>query len=212
MLVAVKIIAQSALRGNIDGPGELQATRQRMNEMSIEDSSVAADPPGAPLHVLYVDYDGVLHPDSVYRTRNGIELLHRPGHTLFENVPLMEAALEPYPNVSIVLSTSWLLIKGNYEHAKSRLSGCLQKRCIGGTFHRREMRKTWFESIPRPDQVIRDVQRRQPARWVAVDDCPEEWPTWVRDKVVRADPERGIAASEMLEDLEAKLLREFGGL
>jgi len=161
-----------------------------------------------PLHVLYLDYDGVLHPDSVYRTRNGIELLHRPGHSLFEHVPLLEAELQPYPEVKIVLSTSWLLIQGGYEHAKSKLSESLQKRCIGGTFHRREMRKTWFNSIPRPDQVIRDVERRQPARWIAIDDCPDDWPAW--DHVVRADPELGIAASEVQEDLKAKLLREFG--
>lgn len=76
----------------------------------------------APLHVLYVDYDGVVHPDSVNRTRNGIELLHRAGHVLFENEPLLEAALAPYPNVRIVLWPSWQLIEGGYERAKTKLS------------------------------------------------------------------------------------------
>lgn len=163
-----------------------------------------------PLHVLYLDYDGVLHPDSVYRTRKGIELLHRPGHSLFEHVLLLEAELRPYPEVKIVLSTSWLLIQGGYEHAKSKLSESLQERCIGGTFHRREMRKTWFNSMPRPDQVVRDVTRRQPARWVAVDDCPDEWPAGVRHNIVRADPDLGISASSVLGDLKTKLQQEFG--
>lgn len=162
---------------------------------------------GTPMHVLYLDYDGVLHPDSVYRTRNGIELLHRPGHALFENVPLLEAALEPYSNVRIVLSTSWQLIEGGCEHAKSKLSPALQKRCIGGTFDRRETRKAWFESMSRPEQVILDVKRRQPACWVAVDDWPEPWPACVRDNVVRTDPEFGIANSAALEDLRVKLQR-----
>lgn len=165
-----------------------------------------------PLHVLYLDFDGVLHPDSVYRTRNGIELLHRPGHTLFEHVSLLEEGLQPYPDVKIVLSTSWQLIKGGYEHAKSRLSAGLQARCIGGTFHRREMRKAWFESMSRPDQVILNVKRRQPSRWIVIDDCPEEWPTWALDCVVRADPELGIASSAVLADMKTKCKRQFGAI
>lgn len=180
------------------------APSERVTAFATEETSSAKQ-----LHVLYLDYDGVLHPDSVYRTRNGIELLHRPAHSLFEHVPLLEAELQPYPEVKIVLSTSWLLIQGGYEHAKSQLSESLQERCIGGTYHRREMRKTWFESMPRPDQVLRDVKRRQPARWVAVDDCPDEWPIWTSDHVVRADPVFGIRSPDVLQDLKLNLKRQF---
>jgi len=162
------------------------------------------------LHVLYLDYDGVAHPDSVYRTRNGIELLHHPGHSLFEHVPLLDELLAPYPEVKIVLSTSWLLIKGGYDHAKARLSPTLQERCIGGTFHRREMRKAWFQSKSRPEQVLLDVSRRNPARWIAVDDSPEEWPDWTSAHVVRTDPTHGIAENRVLSELRAKLDCQFG--
>lgn len=132
---------------------------------------MTAETPATPLHVLYLDFDGPLHPDSVYRTRSGIELLHYPGHSLFEHVSLLEEALAPYLSVRIVLATSWQLLEGGYEFAASHLSQSIQARCIGGTFDRRQMRKAWFESMSRPDQVLLDVKRRQPARWVAVDDC-----------------------------------------
>lgn len=163
-----------------------------------------------PLHVLYLDFDGVLHPDSAYRTRNGIELLHHPGHSLFEHVPLLDEILAPYPEVKIVLSTSWLLIKGGYDHAKARLSPTLQERCIGGTFHRREMRKAWFESKSRPEQVLLDVHRRNPSCWIAVDDSTEKWPDRVTTHVVRADPTHGISERQVLSDLLAKLYCQFG--
>lgn len=163
-----------------------------------------------PLHVLYLDFDGVLHPDSAYRTRNGIELLHHPGHSLFEHVPLLDEVLAPYPDVKIVLSTSWLLIKGGYDHAKARLSPTLQGRCIGGTFHRREMRKAWFESVSRPAQVLLDVKRRKPVRWVAVDDWSEGWPAWANAHLVRTDRILGIAETNVLDELRAKLRLEFG--
>ncbi|WP_153946218.1 HAD domain-containing protein [Cupriavidus sp. U2] len=162
------------------------------------------------LQVLYLDFDGVLHPDSVFRTRNGIELLHYPGRSLFEHVPLLDDALKPYPEVRIVLSTSWQLIEGGYEGAKSRLSAGLQARCIGGTYNRRVNRKTWFEGMSRPEQVVLDVKRRQPEKWIAVDDWPGEWPTWASQNVVRADPVLGIADVTVFEDLKTKLECEFG--
>lgn len=165
---------------------------------------------GQSLRVVYLDFDGVLHPDAAFRTRNGIELLHHPGHSLFEHAPLLDDVLKPYPDVKIVLSTSWQLLEGGYEHAKSRLSAGLQTRCIGGTYNRRNTRKAWFESMSRPDQVVLDVRKRKPAKWIAVDDWPGEWPTWAWQNVVRADPVLGIADITVLEDLKSKLQREFG--
>ncbi|WP_284454512.1 HAD domain-containing protein [Cupriavidus campinensis] len=172
---------------------------------------MTAETPFAPLRVLYLDFDGPMHPDSVYRTRNGIELLHYPGHSLFEHVPLLEDVLDPYPDVRIVLSTSWQLLEGGCEYAASCLSECLQARCIGGTFDRRRRRKAWFERMSRPDQVLLDVKWRKPAGWVAVDDSPEEWPFWTRPHVVRTDAVLGIAEPTVLEKLKATVRHQFGG-
>lgn len=172
---------------------------------------MTAETPAAPLHVLYLDFDGVLHPDAVYRTRNAIELLHHPGHSLFEHVSLLEEVLAPYPSVKIVLSTSWILLDGGYEFAKSQLSLCLQERCIGGTFNRREVRKAWFKSMSRPEQVVLDVESRRPARWMAVDDWPHEWPDWAQSHVALAHPKYGLAEAGVLRKLKAKLRKEFSG-
>lgn len=52
--------------------------------------------------VLYLDFDGVLHP---YPTEDGhFEI---PEESLFRFAPLLEAQLGPYPQVKIVLSTTW---------------------------------------------------------------------------------------------------------
>ncbi len=163
-----------------------------------------------PQQILYLDFDGVLHPDAAYLTRTGIELLHHPGHELFENVPVLEEVLEPYPDVRIVLSTSWILAKGGYSHAKGRLSQGLQQRCVGGTFSRRETRKQWFQGMARHEQVLVDVKRRQPTAWLAIDDWCNGWPAWALDRVVRTDPTLGISEPTVLEDLKAKLLQVFG--
>lgn len=70
--------------------------------------------------VLYLDFDGVLHPAPVYRHhKRGIYFgVEHSGHKLFENVSALVAALAPYPAVSVVLSTSWVHVLG-YSRARS---------------------------------------------------------------------------------------------
>ena len=55
--------------------------------------------------ILFLDYDGVLHPDDVY-LECGRPVLHATGQ-LFMWAPLLEDALADHPDVRIVLSTSW---------------------------------------------------------------------------------------------------------
>ncbi len=124
---------------------------------------------GAP--VLYLDYDGVLHHENVLRhPRRGI-YAGEPGFTLFEHAPLLELLLQPFPAVSIVLSTSWVRVLG-YSRALERLPKGLQARVIGSTFHS-EMDEEIFVSKRRGQQVLEDVTRRKPSSWIALDDTDE---------------------------------------
>ncbi len=47
--------------------------------------------------VLYLDFDGVLHPEDVWRRpKFGPYVATPPGHTLFEDASLLVALLNPY--------------------------------------------------------------------------------------------------------------------
>jgi hypothetical protein len=55
-----------------------------------------------------LDCDGVTDPGEVHV--HPVELrLHTMGYTLFENAPFFEEAIALYPDLNIVLSTSWAL-------------------------------------------------------------------------------------------------------
>jgi len=56
--------------------------------------------------ILFLDFDGVLHPDEVYLV-HGRPVLRDDG-SLFMWAPLLAEALTPFPDVQIVLSTSWV--------------------------------------------------------------------------------------------------------
>jgi hypothetical protein len=81
--------------------------------------------------VLYLDFDGVLHPDEIYRIRGRI-VLRCDGMNLFEWAPLLVDHLEPYPDPRIILSTSWIRTLSLNE-ARAWLPVSLGSRVIGAT-------------------------------------------------------------------------------
>lgn len=164
--------------------------------------------------VLYVDLDGVVQHEYVMsHPRRGIYMCPQraPGRTLFEWLPLLSAALEPFPNVRCVLSSSWCVRPG-YAQTLKRFPEELRSRFIGGTFHKRvHGADPWllssFQSTPRGLQVWADVQRRQPRQWLALDDDTEGWPAWARDNLVPCDGSLGLSSEGTREELAQKLRR-----
>jgi hypothetical protein len=71
--------------------------------------------------ILYLDYDGVLHHAEVY-WKKGVApvLMAQPSHTAFKHTHLLEQLVEPYPDLKIVLSTSWARMLG-FSRARRRL-------------------------------------------------------------------------------------------
>jgi hypothetical protein len=161
--------------------------------------------------ILYLDFDGVLHPEAVYwHPRRGAYLGREVAddHALFEHAPLLESLLEPYPHVRIVLSTSWVR-QHRYSGAARRLPQGLRERCVGATFHS-AMSRTEFERTQRGIQVVADVVRRRAKAWLALDDCRDGWPLLAIDHVVFTHEVEGLAHLDVLERLQSRLAEQFG--
>ncbi len=179
-------------------------------ELEVRNMSRSGDDPAErdPSDVLYLDFDGPLHPEAVFWSfKRGAYLadaLGSEGHRLFEHCELLEQLLLPYPHVRIVLSTSWVR-QYSFSGAAKRLSAGLRSRCIGATWHSR-MDARAFATRHRGEQVRDDVERRRPARWLALDDVDEGWGD-ERDNVVIVHPVEGIACQLVLNELVLKLGR-----
>lgn len=142
--------------------------------------------------ILYLDFDGVLHDDDVVWSRKRGIHMRTPSRFLFEWMPILEFLLQSYPEVKIVLSTSWVRVK-SFDLAKKQLSPSLQSRVIGATFHRREMSKFKFDNQSRGAQIFSDVQRRCPATWFAIDNDDYEWPDHCRHQLIKTDDRSGLS-------------------
>jgi len=160
-------------------------------------------PKGAGEHVLYLDFDGVLHHEDVrWRPKRG-PYLDAPGHSLFEHAALLEELLQPYPQLGIVLSTTWARVYSCYAAAK-RLPPGLRDRVIGATWHSAMPEQT-FKEKPRGTQVLEDIARRRPFAWLALDDTDDGWPMEIRDHVLITDERMGISAPGTAERIAAAL-------
>ncbi|WP_310344828.1 HAD domain-containing protein [Rhodoferax saidenbachensis] len=161
--------------------------------------------------MLYLDFDGVMHHENVlWHPKKGAYLHVPPGYELFQHASLLAELLEPFPEVQIVLSTSWALQYGVTGAAK-RLPEALQRRVIGGTFHSRHMSRSEFQyDKPRGLQVYEDVLRRRPRAWLALDDTNEGWPPEAAGRFIQTDENEGISDPEVLFEIKEKLLEMAG--
>lgn len=71
--------------------------------------------------ILFLDYDGVLHPDPCLDAKR-----------LFENAQRLSHVLDPYPEVGVVLSTSWRNVRPDHE-LLDPLPETLRERVLGRT-------------------------------------------------------------------------------
>ena len=135
--------------------------------------------------VLFLDFDGVLHPAGAHRGS---------GH--LSRLPLLEALLrEPaHQDVEIVVSSTW-----REAHSVARLraffSEDLRVRIFGATpvldeydseHERYEEIKAWLDQ--HPDRVA----------WAALDDDLEGFPSHRRKTVVFTDPAVGLTENDLV--------------
>jgi HAD domain in Swiss Army Knife RNA repair proteins len=154
--------------------------------------------------LLYLDFDGVLHHENVlWHPRIGAYMSAPDGYVLFQHAELLERMLAPYPEVQIVLSTSWVRRYGCARSAK-QLRPSLRRRVIGATFHSK-MNQHEFALKPRGMQVWEDVLTRRPRDWLALDDDWFDWPKCCSDKYVKTNLSEGLSDTAVQEIFATKL-------
>ena len=165
---------------------------------------------GKDAYVLYLDFDGVLHHHAVYQHRKtGPYIKGGPEFVLFQHAELLVEIIRPYPDLKIVLSTSWTRSYGCAGAAK-RLPDELRERVIGACWHsaNRHIEAEW-SSAPRGMQIWGDVQRRKPKAWIALDDDFLGWPKWALENFIQTDEVLGISDPAVRALLEKKLAEMF---
>lgn len=160
--------------------------------------------------ILFLDFDGVLHPDSAYLVK-GRPTLKGEGE-LFMWAPLLIKTLADFPEIQIVLSTSWAR-ELSFNRARRWLPAELRRRVIGSTWHSAMSFKregfhslaTWWDGATRYQQIKRYAGRAGLTDWVAIDDQPEGWGADDLGKLVHTHSDTGLSDPVVLSLLAARL-------
>lgn len=161
--------------------------------------------------ILFLDYDGVLHPSDVY-CEQGKPVLRADGE-LFMWAPILVHVLSPYPDLRIVLSTSWVRLL-RFERAKQYLPDALRARVIGATWHSamgrhpeatHRLEDNWFSNATRYEQIARYVSRSGRNDWLAIDDDDFGWSDSARSRLIATDPGKGLSDPAAQQELREKI-------
>lgn len=156
------------------------------------------------MKICYLDYDAVLHDGNVLRNRTRGMHIRTPGRTFFEWMPILDDLLAPYPDLKIVLSTTWVRELG-FNEAKHELSPALQERVIGATFLHPNIIRAEFDTKPRGVQIREDAERRRPTHWFALDDDAFGWPAKCLDKLIQTSSQAGLSDPAVQQKVRQRL-------
>lgn len=165
--------------------------------------------------LLFLDFDGVLHPSSVFLRNGRPRLENGGGGELFMWAPLLESALEGHP-VRIVISSNWPRYRG-FSRARDALPEGLRRLVIGSTHHSDRDFRAWYDTATRYEQISRYLARAQVTDWLAIDDLHEgdeldDWPLAERHRLILTNPHLGISdgatAAALAEALDRRKERK----
>jgi hypothetical protein len=159
---------------------------------------------------LYLDFDGVLHPDGVYNDRGQPELM-LPGR-LFQHAHILLEALAYHPEVKIVLSTSWVSVFG-YNATLAYLTPKIRERVIGSTWREPQQvgiyKTERFGKLTRFQQIMEHVAINQITNWLALDDLHSNSQGWLASyskHLVLCHPDTGLSHPDVQAALNTALL------
>lgn len=141
--------------------------------------------------VVFLDIDGVLHPTLIPGKPTAVE--PRVSTTLLCWLPALVRVLDPYPEIEVVIHSSW-----RYTHDLEELQamlGDLGRRVVGLT-----PRVPRFDSIRWWLALSPEVESYR-----ILDDDPTEFPNPTPAELILCDPRTGVAAPAVLATLTAWL-------
>ena len=180
----------------IEGVERLQNERVRREGMSEINNP----------HILYLDFDGVLHSSDTWLPKDGRPPYCADGE-LFEWAPCLIDILKPYPHLRIILSTSWVHHLG-FDAAVGYLPAPLQERVISATYYGPSGQYA-THPLSRGEMVRIDAVRRglDFREWVAIDDDADGWGD-ARHRLIVTKGAFGVSDPSTQDELRKMLIAD----
>ncbi|MEX3956003.1 HAD domain-containing protein [Trinickia sp. EG282A] len=159
---------------------------------------------------LFVDFDGTLHVGNAYIGEDD-EITLDSGRPLLELAPTLVELLAPYPDVKIVLTTSWAR-RLPEERVIAYLPPELRTRVLGTTSNIKPQRSYVLDGTERTHVITSYVYGKRLKHWLAIDDAVSgaerfgQQPGELARHFLLLDPTRGISDENSLQRIREWLL------
>lgn len=141
---------------------------------------------------LFLDIDGPLHPTNApYLTQNG----GMAGEGLFRWLPKLQEALSQFPDVQVVLHSSWRYCWDTDEEVRKNLPPELNAIIVATTGR---------EEIRRYESILAYIQAHNIEKYVIVDDDSNAFPYGLKE-LVNCMPSQGLSRQNTYNKLIKKL-------
>ncbi|MFM0617008.1 HAD domain-containing protein [Paraburkholderia nemoris] len=159
---------------------------------------------------LYLNYGGVLNAGHGLLDANAVITLDS-GRPPFEYAPCLVDVLAPWPQVQIIVTTSWLQTLGA-EKTIELLPDELRRRVMGTTLGTPPRLGEIKDGTAKTMSVIRHAAKHGLTRWLALDD--EAWgvPSDFEQHFLHTDSETALGAPEARKHLREWLEAEHGSV
>ena len=141
--------------------------------------------------ILFLDFDGVLHPDRYSLTSHDPDRVFR-NNEIFSQAPVLAGLMTEFP-CQIVISSSWRF-SYNLDEMKEKLPKAISKNVIGVTGD------AYIGPYPRFNEIKEYLLSRNKSLygWRALDDSKIEFPSGCTDLIL-CDPNTGLASKQIQE-------------
>lgn len=166
------------------------------------DSSISDTP------TLFLSFGGVLNVGHGLVDDNGLVTLDSC-QPLFEFAPYLADVLTPWPQVQIIVTTSWLQTLGA-ERTIALLPDELRRRVVGTTIRTPPRLGEIKDGTAKTMTVIRHAAKYGLTRWLVLDD--EAWgvPSGYEQHFLHTDSDTALGAPEARKHLREWLEAEHG--
>ncbi|MGF6243500.1 hypothetical protein P3T42_005264 [Paraburkholderia sp. GAS38] len=151
--------------------------------------------------ILYLNFDGVLHPDQVFYEKGYMPSLLTPGHHALEHAGLLAGALEDFDEVAIVLNTWWTFYLG-LDVCKDLLPATLAARVSDSTVQHIGT----YETMPsRREEAEQHIARQRSRSWIILDHNHARYRRDLEPNLLLLDPSEGLGSQAAQRSVKRRL-------
>ncbi|MEX3856484.1 HAD domain-containing protein [Paraburkholderia sp. BR10923] len=138
--------------------------------------------------VLFLNFDGVLHPNAVQFDKKNHPVLHAPRHRLFESSNVLAEVVADFDDLRLVLNT-WWTYKVGFEESLRHLPSSLSSR-VDATILQHA---SFYPATPHRIELATDAAKNSAEPVLILDHADSRYPKCFLRLTLLLEPQIGLA-------------------